>query len=153
MPNMSKTTLTPAQTRFIDQLASLLMPWGMTSGVARLYAYLLFQDKPVSLDQICEDLQNSKSTISVAARSLEQSRMIRRHGVPGTRRVLYSAVEDTAAKMQEHALMLGQFAELMQQQPAIVKGQKARDRMHNYGEFCRFMEAAIQDALQAWRQR
>lgn len=154
MSNMSKESMLPEnQEIFINQLTNLLMPWGMTSGVARLYAYLLLQEQPVSLDQICEDLHNSKSTVSVAARTLEQSRMVIRHSVPGTRRVLYSAVQDTKAKMSEHAEMLGQFADLMQQKPAIVASKKVQQSMHEYGEFCRFMQVAISNALEEWRNQ
>ena len=91
--------------KYIDDLARVLQPWGMPIGVARLYGYLLLQDKPVSLDEMCEQLQIAKSTASVSARELERSNLVKRHTVRGTKRVLYSVSEGNTALMQDKVAM------------------------------------------------
>jgi hypothetical protein len=52
-PNTSKEgSLTAAERHFVDDVARLLVPWGVPQTAARLYGYLLLSPKPVSLDRI-----------------------------------------------------------------------------------------------------
>jgi DNA-binding transcriptional regulator GbsR (MarR family) len=54
MPNTSNESGKDEQ-RFVEDVARLLMPWGVPPVAARLYGYLLRCPRPVSLDQITED--------------------------------------------------------------------------------------------------
>ena len=87
---MSNSKLTTDQGRFIESLASLLIPWGMTNTSARLYGYLLLQNEPASLDDIVRDLEISKSNACTAANALEQQQNARRVRERGSKRVLYA---------------------------------------------------------------
>src|SRR5207244_11454935 len=88
MPNISDERLSAAERRFVDDIARLLVPWGVPQTAARLYGYLLLCPEPVSLDRIAADLEVSKSSASVAARLLEMYTLARRHGERGSRHLL-----------------------------------------------------------------
>jgi len=88
---MSNHPLTDDQRRFIQDMAALLVPWGMPPGMANLYAWLLLTAEPASLDTIAAQLGMAKSSASVAARGLEQIGLARRHTEPGSKRLRYGA--------------------------------------------------------------
>ncbi len=150
MSNIPSLALSPQQRQFIDDLSELLHPWGMAIGLGRLYAYLLLKAEPTGLDRICEQLEISKSTASVAARELEYSGMIKRHSQRGTKRVLYSIVEDSGIKMAEHAMMIGRFAELLQKNMGHADGVQASQRMQKIAQFNTAMKTALETALTKW---
>lgn len=146
--NMSYKDLTVEQLGFIDDMATLMVPWGMTTAVARLYGYLLLQDEPISLDRICQQLDISKSTASVAARQLEVSKLVRRHSERGSKRASYSIVEGGMAAIEAHAAMLGNLAALMQNNINTADNQVASQRLQKTSQVCFAMQEVMQQGFQ-----
>ena len=77
-----------------------------TSGVlsqlqGRIFGVLLLEDHPLSLDEIAEALQLSKSNISINIRNLVEWHLVRRVSVPNSRRDHYEAASDFWRVMQE----------------------------------------------------
>src|SRR5437588_5685124 len=77
-----------------------------TSGVltqlqGRIFAVLFLEDHPLSLDEIAEALQLSKSNISINIRNLVEWHLLRRVSVPNSRRDHYEAASDFWRVMQE----------------------------------------------------
>ena len=77
-----------------------------TSGVlsqlqGRIFGVLLLEDHALSLDEIAETLQLSKSNISINIRGLVEWHLVRRVSVPNTRRDHYEAASDFWRVMQE----------------------------------------------------
>jgi DNA-binding transcriptional regulator GbsR (MarR family) len=77
-----------------------------TSGVlsqlqGRIFAVLFLEDHPLSLDDIAEALQLSKSNISINIRGLVEWHLVRRVSVPNSRRDHYEAAADFWRVMQE----------------------------------------------------
>jgi DNA-binding transcriptional regulator GbsR (MarR family) len=77
-----------------------------TSGVlsqlqGRIFAVLFLEDHPLSLDEIAEALQLSKSNISINIRTLVEWHLVRRVTVPSSRRDYYEAASDFWRVMQE----------------------------------------------------
>jgi len=60
---------------------------------ARLFAYLYLKQEPVTLDQMSEDLGNSKTSMSNSVRSLEAAHLIQKVWRKGVRKHLYMANE------------------------------------------------------------
>lgn len=96
--------------RFIDDLASLLTPWGVPPAAARLYGYLLLCEAPASLDAMAADLEISKSSASLSARRLELYGLVRRHSTRGSRRILYAASDDFAGILAAQTQLLSAMA-------------------------------------------
>src|SRR5580704_17705092 len=109
MPNMSNKPPKDAH-RFVEDVARLLIPWGVPPVAARLYGYLLLCPRPISLEQITEDIEISKSSASVAAPLLETYTLARRHSEPGTKRALYAVADDYEAMMQQQNRLLDALA-------------------------------------------
>jgi DNA-binding transcriptional regulator GbsR (MarR family) len=77
-----------------------------TSGVlsqlqGRIFGLLFMQQEPLSLDEIAEELQQSKSNISINIRGLVDWHLVRRISVPGSRRDHYEAATDFWRVMTE----------------------------------------------------
>ena len=144
---MSKITLSADQWLFIDDLAELLYPWGMQPGVARLYGFLLLQPAPVSLDDICGALAISKSTASVTSRQLERAKLVKRHAVRGSKRVLYSVASDNAATVADQSVMLGNFAALLEKAAAATNGEAVAARLRKTARFCSAMRGVMEQAI------
>jgi DNA-binding MarR family transcriptional regulator len=147
MSNMSKITLSADQWQFIDDLAELLYPWGMQPGVARLYGLLLLQPDPVGLEGICGALAVSKSTASVTSRQLERAKLVKRHAVRGSKRVLYSVVDNNAATVAEQALMLGNFATLLTKAAVAADSSAVAARLRKTAGFCDAMQGVMEEAI------
>jgi DNA-binding transcriptional regulator GbsR (MarR family) len=151
MPNKSNKGLTERDRRFIEDVARLLVPWGVPQTAARLYGYLLLSAEPVSLDRMTADLEISKSSASVAARLLEQYTLARRHGERGSKRVLYS--DNYEGMLTQQNRLLDALAELLRAGAGATASATARDRLEEMAEFYLVTREAMESALRSWRER
>ncbi|WP_373082308.1 GbsR/MarR family transcriptional regulator [Zhongshania sp.] len=150
MPDLS---LSQDDSRFIDDIASLLTPWGMPQVAARLYGYLLLSAEAVTLDQISEELGVSKSGASVAARLLEKHSLARRFGERGTKRVFYEASDSYGGVLMDQVSLLGSVARLLQNRAPQLTSDLSRERLNQASTFYLTvrdaMEAGVLDAMKA----
>ena len=144
---MSKRSVSPEQGRFIDDVASLLVPWGMPQTMGRIYGYLLLSTIPLGLDRIAADLEISRSSASVAARLLEKHTLVRRHGERGSKRVLYSVSDNFAGLFSERGVMLGALRALLQGRAAVVASGAAATRLQAMSRFYLAMREAMEAAI------
>ncbi|MCB2072316.1 MAG: helix-turn-helix domain-containing protein [Novosphingobium sp.] len=103
----------PSDARFADEIAALMMIWGVPQTPARLFGHLLLQPEPVSLDDLAQQLGIGKSTASDAARLMERYGFLRRHGEPGTKRIFYGPSDDFTAFFLTQASYLERMAKVM----------------------------------------
>jgi predicted transcriptional regulator len=151
--NQNTDVLDEAERRFIDDLARLLVPWGVPHTAARVYGYLLLSPSPVSLDHLSENLQVSKSSASVAARLLEMYTLVRRHGVRGSRRVLYEASDNYEGMLAAQNRMLASGAELLKAGARSARSGATRARLGEMAEFYEASLEAMESLLRHWRAR
>lgn len=151
MPNMSKQSKKGEQC-FIDDIAHLLLPWGVPPVAARLYGYLLLCPHPVSLDEITRDLSISKSSASVAARLLESYTLARRHREAGTKRALYAVAEDYESVIQRQNRLLEALAAQLNAGAGIAASKQVSARLEEMAEFYRVMRGAVEDAMRRWKR-
>ncbi|MBP9034602.1 MAG: hypothetical protein KBG29_11955 [Pseudomonadales bacterium] len=144
---MSKPSVSPEQGRFIDDVASLLVPWGMPQTMGRIYGYLLLSTIPLGLDRIAADLEISRSSASVAARLLEKHTLVRRHGERGSKRVLYTVSDNFAGLFSERGVMLGALGALLQGRAAVVASGAAATRLQVMSRFYLAMREAMEAAI------
>jgi hypothetical protein len=138
--------------RFVEDVARLLLPWGLPPVAARLCGYLLLCPRPVSLDQITDDLGVSKSSASVAARLLESYTLARRHREPGTKRALYAVADDYDAMIQQQNRLLEALAAQLNAGAGIVTSKRVSARFEEMAEFYRVMRGAMEEALRRWKR-
>jgi DNA-binding transcriptional regulator GbsR (MarR family) len=94
--------LDEARAVFVDGMGAASATSGVLSQLqGRIFALLYLQDRPVSLDEIAEGLQQSKSNISTNIRGLVDWHLVRRVAVPNSRKDHYEAVSDLWRVTQE----------------------------------------------------
>lgn len=85
--------------QLVEQMALICEKEGMPRIGGRIFGYLLATDQTFSLEDLAEQLQASKASVSTNARMLEQFGMIRRVGVLGDRRDFYRVQDDPWEQM------------------------------------------------------
>ncbi len=133
---------------FIDEMAALLEPWGMTRSVGRVYGYLLLSPEPVDLEKIAADLEMSKGGAWNAARLLEGFGHVRRYGAPGSKRALYGQSGNLAAPLQEQVSLLGSMAKLLQTSATTIADDDVAARLKKRADFYLSMKKVIEDAIE-----
>ena len=99
---MGQKSLDQARDVFIEGMGAASATSGVVSQLqGRIFAVLFLHDHPLSLDDIAEALQLSKSNISINIRGLVEWHLVRRVSVPNSRRDHYEAASDFWRVMQE----------------------------------------------------
>ena len=73
----------------------------LTQLQGRIFGLLYLSPEPLSLDELTDELQQSKSNVSVSVRGLIDWQLVRRLRVPGSRKDHYEAATDFWRVMQE----------------------------------------------------
>src|SRR5713101_2127696 len=91
-----------ARAVFIEGMGAASATSGVLSQLqGRIFAALLLRESPLSLDEIAEALQTSKSNISTNIRGLVEWHLVRHVSVPNSRKDHYEAAADFWRVMQE----------------------------------------------------
>ena len=87
---------------FVDGIGAAAATSGVLSQLqGRIFALLYLQPRPLALEGIAAELQQSKSGISVTIRGLVEWHLVRRTPVPGSRKDHYEAATNFWRVMQE----------------------------------------------------
>ncbi|MBO0992518.1 GbsR/MarR family transcriptional regulator [Bacillus sp. SD088] len=86
--------LDKARERIIETIAQNIHLYGLTSSAGRLYGMMFFQRKPITLDEMKEELGMSKTSMSTSVRALSDLKMVERVWKKGVRKDLYQVEED-----------------------------------------------------------
>lgn len=80
---------------FVDGIGAAAATSGILNQLqGRIYGLLYLQAEPLSLDEICEALQQSKSNVSVNVRALVEWNLVRQIHRAGSRKDHYEAATD-----------------------------------------------------------
>jgi DNA-binding transcriptional regulator GbsR (MarR family) len=129
-----------AQKRFVDDMGQQMVSWGLARTTGRIYAYLLLQSTPVSLDEIATDLRVAKSGASVSTRHLIGFGLARGSGEFGTRRLRYAANYDLDTVLAARTKQLHDFMARLRQGAAAATAAEPKRQM-------RHMTAALEVAM------
>lgn len=80
--------------KFIQVIAKNMNLYGITSSVGRLYGVLYFTEKPMTLDDMRDALEMSKTSMSTGVRALSDMKMVDSTFKRGIRKDLYESEED-----------------------------------------------------------
>lgn len=80
--------------KFIQVIAKNMNVYGITSSVGRLYGVLYFSDKALTLDDMREELEMSKTSMSTGVRALSEMKMVESTFRRGIRKDLYETEDD-----------------------------------------------------------
>lgn len=83
-----------ARMRVIDTITQNMNLYGITPSVGRLYGLLYFNEEPMSLDSMKDELGMSKTSMSTSVRQLQELKMVEKIWKKGNRKDLYHSVDD-----------------------------------------------------------
>ena len=87
---------------FVDGLGAAAATSGVLNQLqGRIFALLYLQPRPIALEDIAAELEQSKSNVSVNIRGLVEWHLVRRMRVAGSRKDHYEAATDFWRVMQE----------------------------------------------------
>lgn len=82
------------QRRMIDAIAQTMDLYGANYSFGQLYGIMFFEDKPMTLEELKNTMNMSKSNMSYGVRSLMASKMVNKLGEKRDRKDLYVAETD-----------------------------------------------------------
>lgn len=89
-----KQKLEKARERVIEQISRNMNLYGITPSIGRLMGIMYFQNAPMTLDDMKDELGMSKTRMSSAIRTLNELKMVEKVWKKGERKDLYSVEED-----------------------------------------------------------
>jgi hypothetical protein len=146
--DMTKRRLRQDEQRFINEIASLLMPWGLAPSSGRVYGYLMLCQTPASVDQIATALEMSRAGAWSAARALEAFGHINRHGAPGSKLALFASSDNFAAPLSKQTALLGNIATVLQTCAAETASGAAAARLKQRARFYLALRQAMDSTMQ-----
>lgn len=147
-------TSTDPLAQFIEELGLSVEEDGMPRIAGRILGLLLVHEGPFRFDELADQLQVSRGSVSINTRLLEQMGLIERFTVPGDRRDLFRACEDLHGRLLEKSLR-----RLAQRQTMVDRCLERLDANHSHARrrlesMKRFYGHAIQSTqafLEDWR--
>jgi DNA-binding transcriptional regulator GbsR (MarR family) len=95
----------------------------LTQQQGRIFALLYLSDRPLALEEIANELEQSRSNVSLNIRVLVEWHLVRRKPIPGSRKDHYEAANDFFRAMQE--IFERRFRWTVRQVVSAVKETKA----------------------------
>jgi DNA-binding transcriptional regulator GbsR (MarR family) len=89
-----KDELEKARERVIEAISQNMNLYGVTPSIGRLWGLLYFQNHPMTLDEMKNELGMSKTSMSTSVRTLMDLHMVDKVWKKGNRKDLYVAEED-----------------------------------------------------------
>lgn len=153
---MSSMTSEKAAAEFIERMGLAAEAEGMPRIAARLFAFMLIDGGPRTADEIADQLQVSRGSVSTNTRLLERRGVVERFTRPGERQHYFRLTEDPLGRKFE------QLPQHVRRWQAIVidarkalpdEMSEAKDRLAEVEDFCEFALETAESNLRAWRER
>ena len=105
---MMNKNLLDAQDAFLGKVNQICNKFGLNNIMAQLYTILYLSDKPLSLNDMTEQLEISKGSASINIRKLERYGAVKRVWVKGSRRDYYRAELDISKVIMDRVKSMAQ---------------------------------------------
>ncbi|HEX8360494.1 MAG TPA: MarR family transcriptional regulator [Longimicrobium sp.] len=140
--------------QFVERMGLMCEREGIPRGAGRLFGLLLVSDRACSLDDLTEELQASKASVSTNARMLEALGLIERVSSLGDRRDFYRVGDDPWERMLRVAQgrwseMIHLFEEAQSSFPA--ERRTGCERLACAARFHRLLVERVDVLIQSWR--
>jgi len=143
---------------FINDFGEGYRNFGLSRLMGRIVGLLIYEDGPLSLDEIASHLQVSKGPVSQITRRLSEKGLIRKIWVPGSRRDHYEAEDNIFSRaFANHAALFDQNRELAARYLDRIDGEEDitpehfRWRVHEMHRFYELVSEHMEQFLDEWR--
>lgn len=86
--------MTPIVERFVLHWGEMGSRWGVNRSVAQIHGLLFLTKKPMTADEICDELTIARSNVSNSLKELQSLGLVHKAHVIGDRRDHFSALKD-----------------------------------------------------------
>ncbi|HSV60838.1 MAG TPA: GbsR/MarR family transcriptional regulator [Variovorax sp.] len=86
--------LPPLNRQFVAHFGEMGSRWGINRTVGQIYALIFLSPRPVNADEIAEQLEFSRSNVSMGLKELQAWRLVRLRHQAGDRREYFEAPQD-----------------------------------------------------------
>lgn len=86
--------LPPLSQAFVLHFGEMGSRWGINRTVGQIYALIFVSPEPLNAEQIAEQLEFSRSNVSMGLKELQAWRLVRLRHLPGDRREYFEAPTD-----------------------------------------------------------
>lgn len=100
MANPRQDEVDTLRQEMIQAIASVMDWYNVTRSAGELYALMYFEDRPMTLEEMKDLMDMSKSSMSYAVRSLMESKMVHKLNYKQERKELFRAEPDFLAAFQ-----------------------------------------------------
>jgi DNA-binding transcriptional regulator GbsR (MarR family) len=143
-----------ATAQFIERMGLVIEGDGLPRIAGRIFGLLLVSEDARSLDDLAWELQVSKGSVSINARSLEQRGVLERVSRPADRRDYYRVPSDLFSRTM--AYRLARWERFHQATGAArtalpIRSQAVMERLEEYEEAYGFMSKVIRQSLARWQ--
>lgn len=138
--------LEPDIQAFVLHFGEMGSRWGINRTVGQIYAVLYLSDKPLNAEQISDQLEISRSNVSMSLKELQSWGLVQLQHLPGDRKDYFSTPEDILdialtlleeRRKREMDPTLTLLRHTLMEKPKSKKGEHAHKRMQ---EMCDLME-------------
>jgi DNA-binding transcriptional regulator GbsR (MarR family) len=152
----ARAPLHPAAVEFIEQLALLAEADGLPRIAGKIVGLLVIGQEPLSFDEIAEQLQVSRGSVSTNTRLLETRGVIRRVSRLGERRDLFEVGPDFLERILEH--QLERQRAMRRISSTTRKGlpstqARAKEALKQLEELNSLLIESTENTLKAWKKR
>lgn len=95
------SNLVAARREFVDLWGQMAEHWGINRTMAQIHALLMICSRPITADEIMDELQISRGNVSMNLRDLINWGIVRRTSVPGDRRDFFVTEADVWTMFHE----------------------------------------------------
>jgi DNA-binding transcriptional regulator GbsR (MarR family) len=148
--------LHPAAVEFIEQLALIAEADGLPRIGGRIVGLLVIRQEPVAFDELVEQLQVSRGSVSTNTRLLESKGVIRRVSRLGERRDLFEVGPDFLERMLHRQLERHRAMQRISSQArkGLPAGQApAKEALRRLEELSALLLESTEKALATWKKR
>ncbi len=142
----------------VQSFGDAYQAFGLSKLMGRVVALLIFSEKPLSLDEITQQLEMSKGPISQITRRLIDHHLIRKVWTPGTRKDYYEIEPEIFGNAFRNNLQLikrnTEIAATLKEQVLATNEEKLNTlhkRLIEMETFYRLMEEHFRNFLDAWQ--
>ena len=86
--------LPPLNRQFVAHFGEMGSKWGINRTVGQIYALIFLSERPLNADEIAEQLEFSRSNVSMGLKELQAWRLVRLRHQPSDRREYFEAPSD-----------------------------------------------------------
>jgi DNA-binding transcriptional regulator GbsR (MarR family) len=143
--------------RAVEQIAGMLVEFGMPRMAARVFAYALAEDSDrYTAAELAEGLRISPAAVSGAVRYLTSTRLMSKDRVPGSRADVYRIDDDDvwAGVYAGRVPLLDAWERTVHDAADTVgRGTRGGRRLVETAEFFAFMREETAGMLERWKER